>query len=58
MSGCSTVWTSYALTLSHSVANKSSLLKVVQGCYLPFFNLKSKTDIYLFTQLLSENIYL
>ena len=43
------VWTSYALTLAHSVANKFSWMKVVQGRYHPFFNLKSKTDIYLFT---------
>ena len=40
------VWTSYVLTLANSVTNKSSWLKVIQGCYLAFFNLKSKTDIY------------
>ena len=45
--GC--VWTSYALTLAHSVAKKSSWMKEVQGRYLPFFTLKSETDIYLFT---------
>ena len=46
--GCA--WASYALNLASwmEVVNKSSWMKVVQGCYLPFFNLKSKTDIFLF----------
>ena len=49
--GC--VCNSYALNLAHSVANKSSWVKVVQGHYFPFFNLNSKNDIYslsLFTE--------